>query len=154
LRTPPDGFASGHLLTVTDAAENQFIYDTFSAAIQEITGCSFCDGVWAGFTDELVEGEWRWIDDTPGIWQDPDNFANPIQTAFTAWDKLAPNEVTPGEDYMSYRGNGKWIDYFNAETLPLYIVEFEPVPEPSALTAWLSLALMGVGIGWWSRSVR
>ncbi len=130
--TPPLGFGSGHLVTISDQAENSFVARTFLQA-----------SAWIGFTDELVEGEWRWIDATPGIWQDPDNFVNPVQTAFTNWAAGEPNNQIDagkpnGEDYglMYYSPVGEWNDGSGPETIDGYlfgyVVEFEPIPEPSA----------------------
>jgi hypothetical protein len=135
---PPPGFRTGHLVTVSNDAENEFLYQLFSKY-----GPS-----WLGFTDELVEGEWRWIDDTPGIWQDPDNFPNPIQTAYANWNpsSLEPNDCCAGEDYgeLFYFGDRYWNDGAGGSNGVLYpyVVEFEPVPEPSSLV--LALSILGL----------
>jgi hypothetical protein len=131
--TPPSGFRTGHLVTVSEAEENEFLYGQFSTY-----GTS-----WLGFTDELIEGEWRWIDDTPGIWQDPDNFPNPMQTAYASWDPSSqePNNCCSGENYGELFWNGLyWNDGGGGANGILYttIVEFEPVPEPSSLVFALS----------------
>jgi hypothetical protein len=82
---------------------------------------------WMGFSDEVVEGEWRWIDGTLGIWQDPDDFSNPIQTAYTNWESAEPNDHATGEDAAEHRSNGRWNDG-NVMTPQRYIVEWEPLP--------------------------
>jgi hypothetical protein len=153
LRIGPAGFGSGHLVTISDAAENQFLIDSFVASPRT--------GAWMGFTDRLVEGEWRWIDDTPGIWQDPDNFAVPIQTAYTNWiynpPFIEPNDYRLGEDFGIFSVEpgyfpGGWNDG-DDQTPFMYIVEYEasPVPEPSSFTLVASLGLAGIGLGLWRR---
>lgn len=125
--TSPPGYLAGHLVTVSDSAENEFLVGQFGSYGR----------AWLGFTDEQVEGEWRWIDDTPGIWQDPDNFANPIQNAFTAWDPTnnEPNDYFTGEDYgvVFWDGTSLWNDFGLpfADERTFYVAEFEPVPEPA-----------------------
>ncbi len=121
----------GHLVTISNTVENDFINTTFH---DEIRTDPF--GLWAGFTDQVVEGEWRWIDDTPGIWQDPDNFASPIQTAFTDWNQNEPNDVG-GEDFLTISEN-RWNDFTSAATRVGYLIEFAPEPT--------SLFLFGIGL--------
>jgi hypothetical protein len=137
--TPPAGFRTGHMVTVSDAAENEFLYQVFSSY----------GPAWLGFTDELVEGEWRWIDNTPGIWQDPDDFPNPIQTAYASWNPSSqePNNCCGGENYGELFWNGLyWNDGGGGANGTLYtsIVEFEPVPEPSVIALVLSLLSLTV----------
>jgi hypothetical protein len=50
------------------------------------------------------------IDNTPGIWQDPENFATPIQTAYVNWGGDEPSS-TANENSGSMRSNGTWNDF-------------------------------------------
>jgi hypothetical protein len=127
---PPPGFGPGHLATISGPEEDDFVITVNSGYF-----------TWIGFTDEVTEGEWRWIDDTPGIWQDPDNFANPIQTAWTNWAPDEPNDAAE-EDYALYWYSGTWNDG-RSVTSTLYVIEWEPIPEPTSL----SLLLFGLTVG-------
>jgi hypothetical protein len=132
----PGGYGLGHLLTISDGSENAFIASTIAPLI---TSGGSNDGAWFGFTDQAVEGEWHWIDSTPGVWQDPANFASPVQTAYVNWEPSEPNSVGGNEDWGSMRSNGQWNDLHQYRMNTQYLVEFEPVPEPS------TLALLGMG---------
>lgn len=143
LRTPPVGYKAGHLVTVSSAAENDFLAASFVT--------EFRVGAWAGFTDAEVEGEWRWIDDTPGIWQDPAIFSNPIQTAYTNWIPGEPNDLGD-EDYLliSFEAGyfpGQWNDgrgpgLGQGILACIYVVEYEPIPEPATRTLAAIAALL------------
>jgi hypothetical protein len=85
----------GYLVTVTTAAENNFIYSLWS------------DG-WIGLTDEVVEGQWRWVTGEPYTWSN--------------WNPGEPNNAG-NEDYIQFVGNGKWNDLPNV-SLP-YVLEFD-----------------------------
>jgi probable HAF family extracellular repeat protein len=110
-------------------------------------------GAWIGFTDEITEGEWRWLDGTPGIWQDPRNFPSPIQTTYTNWIPGEPNDFATGEDYGLFSCEagyypGQWNDGDGPSrgTPFSYIVEFVAVPEPSTCISLVA----GIAIGSWN----
>jgi hypothetical protein len=121
-RTPPDGYAAGSLVTIASALENAFV-------VQLIPDSS---GSWIGFTDQALEGEWRWIDDTPGRWQDPVFFVTPIQTAYVNWATGEPNNHIGDEDYGLLRSDAFWNDGQGpmSGSKGAYIVEYAPVIEP------------------------
>lgn len=92
----------GHLVTVNDLAENDFLVAEFS----------FFGGVtrhlWTGYTDELIEGTWVWIDGDP--------------STYTLWNPGEPNnsfanDPIHGEDYAAMYPNGPWVDLNDASTL-------------------------------------
>lgn len=125
-RTPPDGFSVGSLVTIASPLENAFV-------VQLIPESS---GSWIGFTDQASEGEWRWIDDTPGIWQDPAFFVSPVQTAYVNWATGEPNNYLGDEDYGILRSDAFWNDGqgpMSGGKGP-YIVEYVPVNEPPLST--------------------
>jgi hypothetical protein len=90
---PPTGFRRGTLVSINSDAENQFLASWVPST------------AWMGFTDEVVDGEWRWIDGSLGIWQDPRWFRYPVQTAYVNW--------FPGEPTGSSRGFAENYGLFN-----------------------------------------
>jgi len=96
----------GHLVTVTTAAENTFIFNLWPNG-------------WIGLTDEVVEGQWRWVTGETFSW------AN--------WNGGEPNNSN-NEDYIQFVGGGKWNDLPNT-SLP-YVLEFEYIVD---YTAWTLL---------------
>ena len=124
-RTPPAGYGPGHLASISSAAEDRFLWQTFRLDAPVFGG-------WMGFTDEVVEGEWRWIDGTPGIWQDPDNFPNPIQTVpYQNWAGGGGPGVEPNnagnEDYATFGFvSDQWNDDGADGPAAAYYVEYEP----------------------------
>jgi len=85
----------GHLVTITSAAENTFVFNTWPSG-------------WIGFTDEAVEGQWRWV-------------TNEVVT-YTNWNGGEPNNAG-NEDYAQFVSGGRWNDLPNV-SLP-YVLEFE-----------------------------
>jgi hypothetical protein len=85
----------GHLVTVTSPAENNFIFNLWPNG-------------WIGLTDEVVEGQWRWVTGEPFSWSN--------------WNGGEPNNSN-NEDYIQFVGGGKWNDLPNI-SLP-YVLEFE-----------------------------
>jgi formylglycine-generating enzyme required for sulfatase activity len=144
-RQPPSGFQSGQLASIGSAAENAFLAMSFVSGTRT--------GAWIGFTDEMTEGEWRWLDGTPGIWQDPRNFPSPIQTTYTNWIPGEPNDFATGEDYGLFSCEagyypGQWNDGDGPSrgTPFSYIVEYVAVPEPSICISLVA----GIAIGSWN----
>jgi hypothetical protein len=87
----------GHLVTMNTAAENTFVFQTWPSG-------------WIGFTDEAVEGTFRWVTNEP--------------VTYTNWNPGEPNNSS-NEDYTQFVGGGKWNDLANS-ALP-YVIEFEYV---------------------------
>jgi hypothetical protein len=125
----------GHLATVNDPAENDWIYDTFTALVSgEIDDCP-C--LWIGYNDVDVEGSFEWASgETP---------------AYANWSPGEPNNggappTEPGEQYVHLWGGshsfaGAWNDaqnYGGGDFMPFGVVE---VPEPRALLA-VALAVL------------
>ena len=67
----------GNLVTINDAAENQFLVNTFG-----ITGIGLS---WIGLTDEVVEGQFKWV--------------NGEAVTYTNWAPGAPDDAGGNEDY-------------------------------------------------------
>jgi len=118
----------GNLVTINDAAENNWVYATFGGMNKPL---------WIGLTDQASEGNFSWISGEP--------------VTYTNWSPGEPND-NQGEDYAYIvEANpvlnlipGKWNDYPDAGDVyslrSVYGVA-EVVPEPS------TLLLAGLGMG-------
>lgn len=106
----------GHLVTLTSAAEQNFI-DTY---IRPDMG----DHAWIGLfqppgTSEPYGG-WQWVTGEP--------------VSYTHWNAGEPNNAPSygDEDWtMLYSSTGLWNDYWNKSDIPLYIVEYDAPPAPA-----------------------
>lgn len=122
----------GHLATVRNAAENQWIFQTFAEGSNR--------SLWIGLNDAAVEGQFRWTSGEP--------------VTYTNWDTGTnqPDNLNPDHYVMLWPPNAPfggtsatWNDMPNAGQwygLNLYGVA-EVVPEPGTLTA---LGLAGAGL--------
>jgi hypothetical protein len=103
----------GHLVTVNDAAEGEWLVATFGTEY------------WIGLNDIAVEGEWVWVSGEPAT--------------FTNWQPGEPNDGQPGdpsvgEDAAAMRSIPQTVWNDRRTDLPLpFVVEVGP-PAPLATT--------------------
>lgn len=118
----------GHLVAVNDAAENNFIINTFGLN----------NSLWIGLYRTTPHGtDWAWT--------------NGDAVTFTNWAGGEPNDAGTGEEYTHTYTSGEWNDlddnnsYSGAKYGVLEIVRSN-VPEPSALLMMLGglLAMFGI----------
>lgn len=105
--------ASGHLVTITSQSENDFLVE-----LPLMEGAYWAGGFQTQGSTNSNEG-WQWI--TGELW------------SYTNWN---PNEPNGGgnESQIEFRSQGDWNDRsWDTYNMPGYIVEFEPVPEPSTI---------------------
>jgi gliding motility-associated-like protein len=90
--------AGAHLVTVTSLAESDFLPGT--------------PRFYIGLTDQLVEGEWKWVNNEP--------------FSYTRWNTGEPNNAS-NEDFVSMNQGGAnrlWNDE-NGTTGRRYVIEFD-----------------------------
>jgi len=80
----------GHVVTITSAAEQAFVFSNFGGMRR-----------WIGATDAVTEGTFKWVTNEP--------------FAFTNWELGEPNDdinggTSNGEDLAELKVNGKWND--------------------------------------------
>lgn len=126
----------GHLVSITSEPEWNFVIANFPAEL-----------AWIGLTDEVVEGDFRWVTGEP--------------LGFTAWsvDPTEPNNLGGNENYVHYGvrssplGPYGWNDIRNDITrvnnVPFrYVVEYDvAVPEFSS-TAFAAIGLLAISALW------
>ena len=93
----------GHLVTMSNAAENSFVFNTWPSG-------------WIGLTDEVTEGVWRWVTGET--------------YSYSSWNPGEPNNAG-NEDYIQFVGGGKWNDLPNNVSLP-YVLEFDYIVTTSS----------------------
>ena len=130
---------SGQLASITSAAENQFVEDSFKTV--QANGRNV-HAAWIGLTDALAFGGMQNLDpDAPNwVWLSGDT------VTYTNWLPGSPNMEGPeyyGE--LVFDQGGRWNDLADFAVGPdrLVLVEFAPraVPEPSTLALAVSGAL-------------
>lgn len=129
----------GNLATVDDAAENLWIYNTFSA----FGGTDRALAI--GYNDAAVEGTYEWTSGSA--------------STYTSWAPGEPNNFLGDEDYAvmwhpsSGIGGGQWTDLPNTNMLTrpggtsagIYGVVEVSIPEPASVV-FVSLVFAGLSI--------
>ena len=119
----------GHLVTINDAAENQWVFDTFSS----FDGLN--RNLWIGFNDSVNEGVFEWVSgevSTYNNWNtgQPNNFDGVEDYAF-----IQRPQIQEANDSFS---PGFWNDQDNQDAtdrvLGQYfgVAEVVSIPEPNA----------------------
>jgi hypothetical protein len=130
----------GHLVTINDAAENQWVYDSFIpiARLHNSPGANGNVVLWIGLSDAETEGVFTWASGEP--------------VSYLHWDVTQPNNNS-NQDYVHMYGPipvfpatqhpGFWNDYadeaYSGDPFRGHFGVVEVVPEPS------SLALVALG---------
>ena len=120
---------SGHLATITDVTENNWIWENLGHPTRYLLGA----------TDEDLEGTWKWETGEP--------------FAYTNWNIGEPNDGFGNypEDALSFWDNSRWNDLPNVgdfwgDHIPYvygYVAEWDAVPEPASLLL-VSFGLTGI----------
>ncbi len=125
---PPEGYAEGHLVTITSSAEQTFV----AAEFPPLASCLPFNGpcIWMDLSDEAAEGTFVWLD---GI----DAGLTLQQAGYSNWVGGEPNN-SGGENCAVYGWNGttQWNDV-PCDGLDVAIVEWEPLLQ-SKLILWPS----------------
>lgn len=98
-------YKEGHLVTVTDAAENAFVASLFPSGTL----------VWIGATDYGTDNQWSWVTGEPYDYHV--DYGSHL-------DDL-PNIFVSSEDYMQYYSDGQWNDCGGYKKCA-FILEMEP----------------------------
>ncbi|MDZ7848276.1 MAG: HYR domain-containing protein [Owenweeksia sp.] len=94
--------AGGHLVSISDAAENALVAGFTPKEI------------WIGLADTALEGTFEWINGKP--------------VGYTNWAPGEPNDFKSREDWgtLNFQSNPQWNDRFGNDYFH-YIVEFDPI---------------------------
>ncbi len=120
----------GHLVTLTSAAENTFVWDSFSLSFTHTYNA------WLGGYQQpgasTPASNWAWV--TGEEW------------SYTNWNTGEPNDGTTGEnsqeDHIHFRFSGNWNDLYDTQVIDGYVVEYESSPVPVPTT----ILLFGIGL--------
>ena len=115
----------GHLVTINDQAENDFVFNTFSEFANPSN-----PALWIGFNDIDVEGTWVW--------------SSGAQVTYTNWTPGEPNNQGGNEDAAVINPpDAEWNDIEVWNTFPRGVVEIVPIPAAVWLFGSGLLGLIG-----------
>jgi PEP-CTERM motif./Lectin C-type domain. len=142
----------GHLVTISSSAENAFVYSLYASVFPEYNNAAQSSWVWLGGYQPTnsVEpaGGWTWVTDEP--------------FDFARWDSGQPSDsggspYVGSQDFLLMWYGGYWNDAagpgYGGIAVAGYMVEFEPVPEPSTFALGsLAFGLMLLFHSWKRRT--
>ena len=145
--------ATGYLVTITSASENDFVKSKVNAT-----------NIWIGASDAAQEGVWKWVSGPEAgtqFWQGASATATPPGSVtppynYASWSNGEPNNTSGVENYAvtNWRGTlGLWNDLRNrpSETINGYLVEYsEPAggwtgTQQQSTTAYVGTSDGGIG---------
>ncbi len=147
----------GHLITINDAAENQFVIDNF------FVGQDPNRILWTGLTDRDSEGSFQWISGEPLTYTnwnpgEPNNaapFGGPENYVVMNWHRVAgiPGDGGALGDWndVALEGSVSAPWYSPNAVGPYYgLIEINltAVPEPSTLLMAITSTVVGFGYYW------
>lgn len=115
----------GHLATITDQAEREFVNTNFGDVVS----------IWlGGFWDRDNAAIWRWVTGEP--W------------SFTAFHPGEPNNLNGSFAYLMLNPTGlAWYDAWEGDTAKGFLIEYSPdVPGPNAEVDFRSVSFEGSGL--------
>ncbi|MEB3293161.1 MAG: DUF4347 domain-containing protein, partial [Synechococcales bacterium] len=118
--------AGGNLVTINDAAENNWVVQTFGGA----------EGLWIGISDRATEGQFVWASGEPVI--------------YTNWTPGEPNNAGGNQDFgwINYSAPGRWDDRGGADRLR-GIIEIRQTPPPQEVFTYNGKQYRLTGVGTW-----
>lgn len=137
----------GYLITITSLQENNFVSQLVNS------------NTWIGATDELVEGQWRWVTGCEGLenggtgryFSDQQSFncgasgfgtGSSVGGNFVNWSTGEPNGCNNGaESYAHLFSLGQWNDYVDSGYVYSYIIEYGCMPNDPVVQTYYSINL-------------
>lgn len=119
----------GHLVTISDAAENQFV-----SGMPGVAQLYPWIGAFQPTGSSEPSGGWRWVTDEPFV--------------YTNWNPSEPNNSGGAENWAQlWQQNSQGRTWNDASGRNTFIVEYEPaqtVPEAASTLALMGMGLMGL----------
>ncbi len=142
---------SGHLATITSAAEDSFVNSLRLDSGTNKGGFANSE-LWIGGFQPAGSpepgGGWTWVNGEGAI---PGTNAGP---GYANWGGGEPNDVGGGEGFLAIGLNGfnVWNDEGNLGGIYGFVVEYDgAIPEPASIAVWSFLGLTVTGSCWWRR---